>query len=124
MFGEQFGRQGLPHTRWAANTTCQQKVRRKRRPDTLLQEHVEPLPFSFYNIVKGIGRHPLDMSFGKSLSGLLLPCGNVKVIQRRLFPVNLFDIGESQLRYVNVLAGGGGITTAEKDQMLTPSTIA
>jgi hypothetical protein len=39
------------------------------------------------------------------LHGLLL-CGNMKIIQRRLFPVNLCDIGDSQLRYINVLAQG------------------
>ena len=81
-------------------------ARRERRLDTLLQEHVEPLPFSFYNIVKGIGRHPLDMGLGKSLRGLLLLCGNVKVIQRSLFPVNLFDVGDSQLHYIDILAEG------------------
>jgi len=43
---------------------------------------------------------PLDVGFGKSLHGLLLPRGNVKVVQRRLFPVNLFDIGDSHLRYI------------------------
>jgi hypothetical protein len=80
MFSDQFGRQGLPHTRWAANTTCQQKHNATRDQTPLLQEDVEPLPFSFYNIVKGIGRRLLDMGFGKSLHDLLLLCGNVKVI--------------------------------------------
>jgi hypothetical protein len=47
-----------------------------------------------------------EMGFGKSLRGLLLPCGNVKVTQRRLFPVNLFDVSDSQLRYINVSAEG------------------
>jgi hypothetical protein len=40
------------------------------------------------------------------LCGLLLLWVNVKVIQRRLFPVNLFDISDSQLRYINVSAEG------------------
>ena len=70
-------------------------ARRKRRLDTLLQEHVEPLPLSLYNIVKGIGRRPLDMGFGKSSRGLLLLYRDMKVIQRRLFPVDLFDVGDS-----------------------------
>jgi hypothetical protein len=66
----------------------------------------KPLPLSFYNIVKGISRRPLNIGFGKSLCGLLLLWVNVKVIQRRLFPVNLFDISDSQLRYINVSAEG------------------
>ena len=63
------------------------------------------------------------MGFGKSLRGLLLPCGNVKVIQRRLFPVNIFDVGDSQLHYINV-SRGVAVTTTAKDQMLTPFTVA
>jgi hypothetical protein len=99
------------------------EARRKRRPDTILQKNAEPLPFSFYNIVKGIGRRPLDMGFGKSSRGLLLPRGNVKVIQCGLFLFNLFDVGDSQLHCINV-SRGEGVTTAEKDRTLTPSTVA
>jgi hypothetical protein len=72
MFGHQFGRQGLPHTWWATKTICQQKHDENGDQTPILQEYVEPLPFSFYNIVKGISRRPLDMGFGKSLYGLLL----------------------------------------------------
>jgi hypothetical protein len=76
------------------------RITTKQRPDIILQKNAKPLPFSFNDIVKGIGRHPLDMSFGKSSHSLLLLWGNVKVVQRCLFPVNLFDIGDSQLRYL------------------------
>ncbi len=104
MFGEQLGRQGLTHTWRSANTTCQQNHDESGDQTPLLQEDVEPLPFPFYDIVKGIGRGTLDMGFGKSLHDLLLLWGNVKVVQRRLFPVNLFHIGDSQLRCINELA--------------------
>jgi hypothetical protein len=82
------------------------------------------LPFFFHNIIKGIGRRPLDRESRKSLHGCLLPYGNIKAIQRRMFPVNLFNVGDSQLRYINLSDEGEGVTTAEKDQMLTPPTAA
>jgi hypothetical protein len=60
------------------------------------------------------------MSLGKRVDGFLFLFGHLKVIKSLRLPINIFDIVNSELSYINVSAGWDFLIPCRKEKALTP----